>query len=194
MPRSSAGAWANSSPVNQFPGRGAASSNSWAVREMDCRELSAGMPHLERETSLDDVLAALELLARRFREELERGRVARVTELVVDGVRVAIMPTAPTHAERTLDSRQSSSSFPPWTIRCQFIIIASLGDNSVSVHQGQFLRMDHPCTGGDQRGVSFSLSKTRSLRMSPGLVEKSVERSLGVGPKEHSINRSPSIR
>ncbi len=71
------------------------------------------MPHLERETSLDDVLATLELLARRFREELERGRSARVTELVVDGVRVAIMPTAPTRAERTLDSRQSSSSFPP---------------------------------------------------------------------------------
>ena len=113
MPRSSAGDWANSSPVNQFPGRGAASSNNWAVREMDCRELSAGMPHLERETSLDDVLATLELLARRFREELERGRSARVTELVVDGVRVAIMPTAPTRAERTLDSRQSSSSFPP---------------------------------------------------------------------------------
>jgi hypothetical protein len=63
------------------------------------------MPHLERETSLDDVLATLELLARRFREELERGRSARVTELVVDGVRVAIMPTAPTRAERTLDSR-----------------------------------------------------------------------------------------
>ncbi len=113
MPRSSAGAWANSSPVNQFPGRGAASSNNWAMRGMDCRELSAGMPHLERETSLDDVLATLELLARRFREELERGRSARVTELVVDGVRVAIMPTAPTRAERTLDSRQSSSSFPP---------------------------------------------------------------------------------
>jgi len=71
------------------------------------------MPHLERETSLDDVLATLELLARRFREELQRGRSARVTELVVDGVRVAIMPTAPTRAERTLDSRQSSSSFPP---------------------------------------------------------------------------------
>ncbi|MGO9809594.1 MAG: hypothetical protein ACLP53_02145 [Isosphaeraceae bacterium] len=67
MPRSSAGAWANSSPVNQFPGRGAASSNNWAMRGMDCRELSAGMPHLERETSLDDVLATLELLARRFR-------------------------------------------------------------------------------------------------------------------------------
>jgi len=80
---------------------------------MDCRELSAGLPHLERETSRDDVLATLELLARRFREESGRGRSAGVTELVVDGVRVAIMPTAPTRAERTLDSRQSSSSFPP---------------------------------------------------------------------------------
>ena len=105
MPRSSAGAWANSSPVKRFPGRGAASSNNWAVRGMDCRELSAGMPHLERETSLDDVLATLGLLARRFREELERGRSARVTELVVDGFRVAIMPTAPTRAERSGEKR-----------------------------------------------------------------------------------------
>ena len=73
---------------------------------MDCRVLSAGMLHLERETSLDDVLATLELLAQRFREELERGRSARVTELVVDGVRVAIMPTAP-------DSRRTHARLAP---------------------------------------------------------------------------------
>jgi hypothetical protein len=48
---------------------------------MDCRVLSAGVLDHERETSLDDVLATLELPARRFQAELGRGESAEVIDL-----------------------------------------------------------------------------------------------------------------
>jgi hypothetical protein len=43
-----------------------------ARRGMDCRALSAGVPGHEREKSLDEVLATLEVPARRFLAELGR--------------------------------------------------------------------------------------------------------------------------
>jgi hypothetical protein len=56
-----------------------------AGRGMDCRVLSAGVLDHERETSLDEVLAALELPARRFQAELGGGGSAGVIVPVFAG-------------------------------------------------------------------------------------------------------------
>jgi hypothetical protein len=79
-----------------------------AGRGMDCRVLSAGVLDHERETSLDEVLAALELPARRFEAELGTGRAAEVIDLSVNGVRVTLMPTASSRAKRSPDPRQAA--------------------------------------------------------------------------------------
>jgi len=70
--------------------------------------LTTGILDPERETSLDEVLAALELPARRFQAELGMGRAAEVVELGVIGVRVTVMPTSSSRAERSPDQRESA--------------------------------------------------------------------------------------
>jgi len=64
-----------------------------ARRGLDCRVLPAG------------VLATLELPARRFQAELERGRSVDVNDLAVDRVRVTLMPTTFSRAERSPSAR-----------------------------------------------------------------------------------------
>ena len=54
-----------------------------AARGMDCRVLTTGVLDPERETTLDEVLATLELPCRRFRAELGSGRAAEVIDLNV---------------------------------------------------------------------------------------------------------------
>jgi hypothetical protein len=78
-----------------------------AGRGMDCRVLSAGVLDHERETSLDEVLAALELPTRRFQAELGRGGSTEVIDLSVNGVRATLMPTASSRAERSPDAREA---------------------------------------------------------------------------------------
>jgi hypothetical protein len=79
-----------------------------AGRGTDCRVLSAGVLDHERETSLDEVLAALELPVRRFQAELGTDRAAEVIDLSVNGVRVTLMPTASSRAERSPDPREAA--------------------------------------------------------------------------------------
>src|SRR5271166_6955748 len=74
---------------------------------MDCRALTTGILDPERETSLDEVLAALELPVQRFQAELGMGRAAEVIELSVNGVRVTLMPTSSSRVERSPDPRES---------------------------------------------------------------------------------------
>jgi hypothetical protein len=62
----------------------------------------------ERKTSLEEVLAALELPVRRFQAELRMGRAAEVIDLSVNGVRVRLMPTVSSRAERPPDPRESA--------------------------------------------------------------------------------------
>ena len=50
------------------------------ARGMDCRALCTGVLDYERETTLDEVLASLELPASRFQAELTGGRSAEVME------------------------------------------------------------------------------------------------------------------
>src|SRR5271157_3967560 len=79
-----------------------------AARGADCRVLTRGILDPERETSLHEVLATLGLPAGRFQARLGRGGVAEVVELGVNGVRVTVMPTASSRAERSPDPRESA--------------------------------------------------------------------------------------
>ena len=71
-----------------------------AARGMDCRVLTTGILDPERETSLDEVLAALELPVRRFQAELVRGGSAEAIDLRIYGVRVMLMPAPKEDAGR----------------------------------------------------------------------------------------------
>jgi glycosyltransferase involved in cell wall biosynthesis len=80
-----------------------------AVRGMDCRVLSAGVLDYERETTLDDVFATLGLPAQQVQAELSDGRSAKMIDLTMNGVRVALVPTASSRAERSPDPREGAS-------------------------------------------------------------------------------------
>ncbi len=79
-----------------------------AAREIDCRVLTTGILDPERETSLDEVFATLELPIRRFQAGLGTGGSAEVIDLGVNGVRVTLMPTASSPAERSPDSLEAA--------------------------------------------------------------------------------------
>ncbi len=78
-----------------------------AVRGADCRVLTTGILDPERETTLDEVLATLELPSQRFRAELATGKPAEVIDLTVNGVRVTVMPTASSRGGRSPDRREA---------------------------------------------------------------------------------------
>jgi hypothetical protein len=78
------------------------------ARGADCRVLSAGVLGHERETSLDEVLAALELPAQRRRAALGGEATAEVIDLTVNGVRVTTLPTASSQPERAPDPFESA--------------------------------------------------------------------------------------
>jgi len=79
-----------------------------AARGSDCRVLTTGILDPERETSLDEVFATLELLTQRFQAELRSGGSAEVIDLSVNGVRVTLMPTASSRAERSPNPREAA--------------------------------------------------------------------------------------
>ncbi len=79
-----------------------------AARGMDCRVLTTGVLDPERETTIDEVLATLELPAGRFRAELGSGSAAEVLDLNANGVRVTVLPTASSRAERSPDPREAA--------------------------------------------------------------------------------------
>ncbi len=83
-----------------------------AGRGMDCRVLTTGILDPEGESSLDELLATLELPAGRFQAQLGPGRAAQVVvDLDVNGVRVTVMPVASSRAERSPD-RGDKEQFP----------------------------------------------------------------------------------
>ena len=77
-----------------------------ASRGMDCGVLTTGILDPERETSLDEVLATLELPVQRFQADLGTGGSAEVMDLTVGGVRVTLLPTASSRADRSPDQRE----------------------------------------------------------------------------------------
>ena len=70
--------------------------------------LTTGILDPERETSLDEVLATLELPTQRLQAELGPGGSAEVIDLGVNGVPVTLMPTVSSRAERSPDPRESA--------------------------------------------------------------------------------------
>ena len=92
------------------PSSGAASvrGNCWSCLPLGgwIAGLCAGVLDHEQETTLDDVLGSLGLPANRLQAELSSGRSAEVMDLSVNGVRVTLMPTASSRAERSPDRQE----------------------------------------------------------------------------------------
>jgi glycosyltransferase involved in cell wall biosynthesis len=79
-----------------------------AARGWDCRVLTCGVLDYQRETTLDEVLAAMDLPARCSQAALARGGAAEVLDLEVDGVRVTLLPTASSRADKSPSARESA--------------------------------------------------------------------------------------
>src|SRR5258705_8865073 len=109
-----------------------------AARGADCRVLTAGILDYERETTLDEMLAGLDLPSQRFRADLRHpvvdAVVARspdlatshpvvarspdlatsveVIDLTVGGVRLTLVPTASSRAEQVFAFARRASRRP----------------------------------------------------------------------------------
>ncbi len=78
------------------------------LRGADCRVLTTRILDPELETSLDEVMGTLEPPAQKFQAELRAGGAVEVIELSVNCVRVTLMPTASSRAERSPDPREAA--------------------------------------------------------------------------------------
>ena len=81
-----------------------------ASRGWDCRALTCGILDYQGETSVEQLLGLLELdgSARRMNAALGRGGSAEVVNLETGGVRVTIMPTTSSRAERSPGPREGA--------------------------------------------------------------------------------------
>jgi hypothetical protein len=79
-----------------------------AARGSVYRVLTTAILNPERETSLDEVLAALKPPAQKFQAELRSGGGAEVIDLSLNGVRVTLLPTPSKCAERSPDPREAA--------------------------------------------------------------------------------------
>jgi hypothetical protein len=77
-------------------------------RGIDCRVLTAGVLDYERDSTMDQVLAGLELPTSRVEAELRQGGTAEVVDLVLNGVRITLLPTRSSRAETSPDGRESA--------------------------------------------------------------------------------------
>ena len=78
-----------------------------AARGWDCRALTCGVLDYAEETPLDDVLAALERPMPRARAALSRGGNAEVFDLELGGVRVTLLPTNHSRADKAPSPREA---------------------------------------------------------------------------------------
>src|ERR1700722_10857677 len=79
-----------------------------AGRGWDCRALTCGVLDYQNETPLEDVLAAIERPSQRVGAALSRGGEAEVFDFALDGVRVSLLPTAYSRAERAPSPREAA--------------------------------------------------------------------------------------
>jgi glycosyltransferase involved in cell wall biosynthesis len=79
-----------------------------AARGWDCRALACGVLDYQEETPLEDVLAAIDRPTSRSGAALSRGGEAEVFDLDLDGVRVTLLPTAYSRAERAPNPREAA--------------------------------------------------------------------------------------
>src|SRR5262245_28687790 len=78
------------------------------ARGWDCRALCCGVLDYQRETPLDEVLATLDLPAGHANASLSRGGAAEVFDLELGGVRVTLLPTHSSRAERSPNPREGA--------------------------------------------------------------------------------------
>jgi len=79
-----------------------------AARAWDCRALTCGVLDYQQETPLDDVLAAIGHPASRVGAALSQGGEAEVFDFELGGVRVTLLPTAYSRAERAPNPREAA--------------------------------------------------------------------------------------
>ncbi len=79
-----------------------------AAHGWDCRALTCGVLDYQNETPLEDVLAAIERPTPRVGAALSRGGEAEVFDLELDGVRLTLLPTAFSRAERAPGPREGA--------------------------------------------------------------------------------------
>ena len=79
-----------------------------AGRGWDCRALACGVLDYQNETPLEDVLTAIERPSQRVGASLSRGGEAEVFDFALDGVRVTLLPTAYSRAERAPSPREAA--------------------------------------------------------------------------------------
>jgi glycosyltransferase involved in cell wall biosynthesis len=74
-----------------------------AARGHDCRVLSTGVLDFEEERTLDELLPSLEIPAQRAEAALDADRKVEVFDLIWNGVRVTLLPTRSSHADKSPD-------------------------------------------------------------------------------------------
>ncbi len=79
-----------------------------AARGWDCRAFTCGVLDYQNETPIEDVLAAIERPTSRSGAALSLGGEAEVFDLEVDGVRLTILPTSHSRAERAPNPREGA--------------------------------------------------------------------------------------
>jgi glycosyltransferase involved in cell wall biosynthesis len=78
-----------------------------AARNWDCRAFTCGLLDYAEETPLEDVLAAVDRPVPRVTASLSRGGDAEVFDLELNGVRVTLLPTAHSRADKAPSPREA---------------------------------------------------------------------------------------
>ena len=79
-----------------------------AGRGWDCRAFTCGVLDYQNETPIENVLASIERPASRSGAALSLGGEAEVCDLQVDGVRVTLLPTSSSRAEKAPNPREGA--------------------------------------------------------------------------------------
>ena len=88
-----------------------------AARGWDCRAPTCGVLDYQDNTPLEDVLAAIERPAMRSGASLSLGGEAEVFDFELEKVRMTLLPTAFSRAERASNPREAAI-FVDWPSRC----------------------------------------------------------------------------
>ena len=79
-----------------------------ATRGWDCRSLTCGVLDYQNETPLEHVLTAVDRPTERARAALSRGGEAEVFDLELGGVRLTLLPTAYSRADKAPGQREAA--------------------------------------------------------------------------------------
>ena len=88
-----------------------------AGRGWDCRAFTCGVLDYQNETPIEDVLESIERPSARSGAALSLGGEAEVFDLEVDGVRVTLLPTSSSRADKA-PNRPRPPCTSTWPQRC----------------------------------------------------------------------------